>query len=117
MSANLMSLARSGGKFLKLYGDRKIVRLPYDAEVEWLNFNRECSIVIDYTPQIFTSWFSIDVQFSGVYMTGGSTIIIYALNTKNGQKFSANFGALPSEDRKVYNWFGKNYDGVRTWVC
>ena len=37
MSANLMSLARSGGKFLKLYGDRKMVRtLPYDAEVEYL---------------------------------------------------------------------------------
>ena len=37
MSANLMSLARSGGKFLKLFGDRKIVKhLPYDAEVEWL---------------------------------------------------------------------------------
>ena len=37
MSANLMSLARSGGKFLKLFGDRKIVRtLPYDAEVEYL---------------------------------------------------------------------------------
>ena len=26
MSANLMSLARSGGKFLKLYGDRKMVK-------------------------------------------------------------------------------------------
>ena len=37
MSANLMSLARSGGKFLKLYGDRKMMKLlPYDAEVEYL---------------------------------------------------------------------------------
>ena len=37
MSANLMSLARSGGKFLKLFGDRKMMRpLPYDAEVEYL---------------------------------------------------------------------------------
>ena len=37
MSANLMSLARSGGKFLKLFGDRKMMKqLPYDAEVEWL---------------------------------------------------------------------------------
>ena len=37
MSANLMSLARSGGKFLKLFGDRKMVKsLPYDAEVEWI---------------------------------------------------------------------------------
>ena len=37
MSANLMSLARSGGKFLKLFGDRKMMKpLPYDTEVEWL---------------------------------------------------------------------------------
>ena len=37
MSANLMSLARSGGKFLKLFGDRKMMKqLPYDAEVEYL---------------------------------------------------------------------------------
>ena len=37
MSANLMSLARSGGKFLKLFGDRKMMKLlPYDAEVGYL---------------------------------------------------------------------------------
>ena len=37
MSANLMSLARSGGKFLKLYGDRKMVwPLPYLRRVAWL---------------------------------------------------------------------------------
>ena len=37
MSTNLMSLARSGGKFLKLFGDRKMMKLlPYDAEVEWI---------------------------------------------------------------------------------
>ena len=37
MSANLMSLARSGGKFLKLFGDRKMMKLlPYDSEVEYL---------------------------------------------------------------------------------
>ena len=37
MSANLMSLARSGGKFLKLFGDRKMVRtLPYLRRVAWL---------------------------------------------------------------------------------
>lgn len=46
MSANLMSLARSGGKFLKLFGDRKMMtRLPYDAEVEWIKTDpngRQC---------------------------------------------------------------------------
>ena len=37
MSANLMSFARNGGKFLKLFGDRKMMKLlPYDAEVEYL---------------------------------------------------------------------------------
>ena len=37
MSANLMSLARSGGKFLKLFGDRKMMKLlPYDSQVEYL---------------------------------------------------------------------------------
>ena len=37
MSANLMSLARSGGKFLKLFGDRKMMKqFPYDTEVEYL---------------------------------------------------------------------------------
>lgn len=42
MSANLMSLARSGGKFLKLFGDRKMMRtLPYDAEVEYLESTGE----------------------------------------------------------------------------
>ena len=37
MSANLMSLAQSGGKFLKLYGDRKMVwTLPYLRRVAYL---------------------------------------------------------------------------------
>lgn len=49
MSANLMSLARSGGKFLKLFGDRKMMKpLPYDAEVEWLECVGLQYIVTDY---------------------------------------------------------------------
>lgn len=37
MSANLMSLARSGGKFLKLFGDRKMMKLlPYLRRVKYL---------------------------------------------------------------------------------
>ena len=37
MSANLMSLARSGGKFLKLFGDRKMMKqLPYLRRVAYL---------------------------------------------------------------------------------
>ena len=42
MSENLMSLARSGGKFLKLFGDRKMMKLlPYDAEVEYVESTGE----------------------------------------------------------------------------
>lgn len=52
MSANLMSLARSGGKFLKLFGDRKMMKpLPYDAEVEWLESNGEQYVEINYIPR------------------------------------------------------------------
>ena len=37
MSANLMSLARSGGKFLQLFGDRKMMKpLPYLRRVAYL---------------------------------------------------------------------------------
>ena len=54
MSANLMSLARSGGKFLKLFGDRKMMKpLPYDAEVEYLESTGTQYIQTDYTPSIF----------------------------------------------------------------
>ena len=42
MSANLMSLTRSGGKFLKLFSDRKMMKqLPYDAEVEYIESTGE----------------------------------------------------------------------------
>ena len=48
MSANLMSLARSGGKFLKLFGDRKMMKpLPYDAEVEYLQGDGVARIMLD----------------------------------------------------------------------
>ena len=52
MGANLMSLAQSGGKFLKLYGDGKMARtLPYDAEVEWLESNGEQYVETNYIPR------------------------------------------------------------------
>ena len=53
MSANLMSLARNGGKFLKLFGDRKMVKhLPYDAEVEYLESTGTQYIKTDIIPAI-----------------------------------------------------------------
>ena len=62
MSANLMSLARSGGKFLKLFGDRKMMKpLPYDAEVEYLESTGTQWIYTGYaTSQC--PYFSLDVQ-------------------------------------------------------
>ena len=62
MSANLMSLARSGGKFLKLFGDRKMMKsLPYDAEVEYLESTGTQLIDTGYT-QSQCPYFSLDVQ-------------------------------------------------------
>ena len=62
MSANLMSLARSGGKFLKLYGDRKMMNLlPYDAEVEYLESTGTQWIDTGYTKSQ-CPYFSLDVQ-------------------------------------------------------
>ena len=62
MSANLMSLARSGGKFLKLFGDRKMMKLlPYDAEVEYLESTGKQWIDTGYTKSQ-CPYFSLDVQ-------------------------------------------------------
>lgn len=62
MSANLMSLARSGGKFLKLFGDRKMMKiLPYDAEVEYLESTGTQFIYTGYTKSQ-CPYFSLDVQ-------------------------------------------------------
>ena len=62
MSANLMSLARSGGKFLKLFGDRKMMKLlPYDAEVEYLESTGTQWIDTGYTKSQ-CPYFSLDVQ-------------------------------------------------------
>ena len=62
MSANLMSLARSGGKFLKLFGDRKMMKqLPYDAEVEYLESTGTQWIDTGYSNSQ-CPYFSLDVQ-------------------------------------------------------
>lgn len=62
MSANLMSLARSGGKFLKLFGDRKMMKLlPYDAEVEYLESTGTQWIDTGYTGSQ-CPYFSLDVR-------------------------------------------------------
>ena len=55
MSANLMSLAHSGGKFLKLFGDRKMMKiLPYDADVEYIESTGKQYIETGVIPDINT---------------------------------------------------------------
>ena len=62
MSANLMSLARSGGKFLKLFGDRKMMKtLPYDSEVEYLESTGTQWVDTGHTASQ-CPYFSLDVQ-------------------------------------------------------
>ena len=57
-----MSLARSGGTFLKLFGDRKMMKiLPYDAEVEYLESTGTQYIDTGYTNSQ-CPYFSLDVQ-------------------------------------------------------
>lgn len=64
MGTNLMSLARSGDQFLKLYGDRKMVRtLPYDAEVEWIGGDKNSWID---TGLIANSNLSVEIDFFAV---------------------------------------------------
>ena len=78
MSANLMSLAQSGGKFLKLFGDRKMMKLlPYDAEVEYLESSG--TQWIDTGKVLSSTGFAYDadVMFQATYnciVFGGRTI-------------------------------------------
>ena len=102
MSANLMSLARSGGKFLKLFGDRKMMKLlPYDAEVEYLESTG-------------TQWIDTEIKPSedlATYLT-----FSYQKITNNVTAFGSR-STLTSDDRYWVNYdksfeigYGKWYD-------
>ena len=70
MSANLMSLARSGGKFLKLFGDRKMVKqLPYDAEVEYLE-NGDGAFLKTGVSIGVDSEINLEFKYSAPYVSG-----------------------------------------------
>ena len=70
MSANLMSLARSGGKFLKLFGDRKMMKqLPYDAEVEWLE-NGDGAFLKTGVSIGVDSEINLEFKYSAPYVSG-----------------------------------------------
>ena len=63
MGENLMSLARSGGKYLKLFGDGKMVKtLPYDAEVEWLGLDYKQGAGPIFKIPLDTSYGDIDFK-------------------------------------------------------
>ena len=76
MSANLMSLARSGGKFLKLFGDRKMMKqLPYDAEVEYLESTMtqwvDTGYVLSASDRIVVqAYFQTDDNYGGRVLLG-----------------------------------------------
>ena len=112
MSANLMSLARSGGKFLKLFGDRKMVRtLPYDAEVEYLESTGTQYIstmltptrvhvglkpIGAATPSYFDAYFGVNNSGSrttGLYSDTKDTLIATNYN-RNSVEFSALWGVF-----------------------
>ena len=76
MSANLMSLAQSGGKFLKLFGDRKMMKqLPYDAEVEYLESTMtqwvDTGYVLSASDRIVVqAYFQTDDNYGGRVLLG-----------------------------------------------
>ena len=97
MSANLMSLARSGGKFLKLFGDRKMVRtLPYDAEVDYLDGTGtqysdtyfKGSDVLDFEIDALVSSGGDRTFFGARYTWGGDHSRIYTLVARSYGRFA-----------------------------
>ena len=98
MSANLMSLAQSGGKFLKLYGDRKMMKLlPYDAEVEylestgtqWIDTGIVCSIGIGVKADIAVLELNNTTypQFFGSY--DPNTLVVFGGWDNSSREYSA----------------------------
>ena len=80
MSANLMSLARSGGKFLKLFGDRKMMKpLPYDAEVEYLE-----STGTQYIDTYFKGSDVLDFEIDALVSSEGARTFFGARSSYNG---------------------------------
>ena len=110
MSENLMSLARSGGKFLKLFGDRKMMKsLPYDAEVEYLEGgDGQYAKIIGYTPGfsnlIYAHWFG-----KGHAIPFGCTN--FTAVAGYGRFFASN--GLPWDSQGDHNIF---FDGVNQLV-
>ena len=97
MSANLMSLARSGGKFLKLFGDRKMMKqLPYDSEVEYLESTGSKTFISFGLSSNYDSGvivMSYDYDFGNRLIVMGSsanTFAYFELNEKGFWKLADN---------------------------
>ena len=99
MSANLMSLAQSGGKFLKLFGDRKMMRaLPYLRRVAYLESHETEWIDTGIIPTEATSC-KLDGQFRKVNVAQINGVFDYLDGTigfdigiNSGKWFARRFG-------------------------
>ena len=108
MSANLMSLARSGGKFLKLFGDRKMMKLlPYDAEVEYLESSG--TQWID-TRANANSNLSVEIKMANVGTPWNNVNPIGAILTEPLYRHHINFPT----SRDVTYYFGNNTSSVHS---
>ena len=113
MSANLMSLARSGGKFLKLYGDRKMMKpLPYDAEVEWLQGDGVARIMLD-------DRYSTEKKYIGIGITEESYTGRFAgaEQGRRAQYVGATSGRIEAKLSNPGNSFIVSVDGATRYKC
>ena len=110
MSANVMSLARNGGKFLKLFGDRKMVRtLPYLRRVAYLESHGTEWIDTGIIPTEYTSC-KLDAQFrrvnvtqiNGVYDNSDGSLG-FDIGVYNGKWFARRFGPYASSIKSDTN--------------
>ena len=113
MSANLMSLARSGGKFLKLFGDRKMMKLlPYDAEVEYLQGDGVARIMLDdrYSPE---------KKYIGIGITEESYTGRFAGSEqgRRAQYVGATSGKIEAKSSSPGNSFIVSVDGATPYKC
>ena len=113
MSANLMSLARSGGKFLKLYGDRKMMKpLPYDAEVEYLQGDGVARIMLDDS-------YTTEKKYIGIGITEESYTGRFAgaEQGRRAQYVGATSGGIEARFNAPGNSFIVSVDGATPYKC
>ena len=113
MSANLMSLARSGVKFLKLFGDRKMMKpLPYDAEVEYLQGDGVARIMLD-------DRYTTEKKYIGIGITEESYTGRFAgaEQGRRAQYVGATSGGIEAKFNSPGNSFIVSVDGATPYKC